>query len=211
MSKLIDKSLREFVDLLASGEPTPGGGSAAAMTGAQGAALVAMVCGLTAGRPKYAEHDGLARETIIAANAVKDGLLEALDRDSEAYQGVVAVFSMPKDSEEEKRARKAAMQQALKASTLSPYEMMKLSVAGLKLARAIAGKCNVNAASDLGVAALSLRAALEGGWSNVLINLGGIEDEAFVREYREKGEALLAEGLPMAAEVADWVKGAVQA
>ena len=207
MSKLIDKSLREFVDLLASGEPTPGGGSAAAMTGAQGAALVAMVCGLTAGRPKYAEHDGLARETIIAANAVKDGLLEALDRDSEAYLGVVAVFSMPKDSEEEKRTRKAAMQQALKASTLSPYEMMKLSAEGLRLARAVAGKCNVNAASDLGVAALSLRAALEGGWSNVLINLGGIEDEAFVREYREKGEALLEEGLSMAAVVADWVNG----
>lgn len=211
MSKLIDKSLREFVDLLASGEPTPGGGSAAAMTGAQGAALVAMVCGLTAGRPKYAEHDGLARETIIAANAVKDGLLEALDRDSEAYLGVVAVFSMPKDSEEEKQARKAAMQQALKASTLSPYEMMKLSVAGLKLARAMAGKCNVNAASDLGVAALSLRAALEGGWSNVLINLGGIEDEAFVKEYRDKGEALLAEGLPMAAVVAAWVNDVTRA
>ena len=207
MSKLIDKSLREFVDLLASGEPTPGGGSAAAMTGAQGAALVAMVCGLTAGRPKYAEHDGLARETIIAANAVKDGLLEALDRDSEAYLGVVAVFSMPKDSAQEKQARKAAMQQALKASTLSPYEMMKLSAEGLRLARAVAGKCNVNAASDLGVAALSLRAALEGGWSNVLINLGGIEDEAFVREYREKGEALLEEGLSMAAVVADWVNG----
>ena len=211
MSKLIDKSLREFVDLLASGEPTPGGGSAAAMTGAQGAALVAMVCGLTAGRPKYAEHDGLARETIIAANAVKDGLLEALDRDSEAYLGVVAVFSMPKDSAEEKQARKAAMQQALKASTLSPYEMMKLSVAGLKLARAMAGKCNVNAASDLGVAALSLRAALEGGWSNVLINLGGIEDEVFVKEYRDKGEALLSEGLPMAAVVAAWVNDVTRA
>ena len=211
MSKLIDKSLREFVDMLASGEPTPGGGSAAAMTGAQGAALVAMVCGLTAGRPKYAEHDGLARETIIAANAVKDGLLEALDRDSEAYLGVVAVFSMPKDSAEEKQARKAAMQQALKASTLSPYEMMKLSVAGLKLARAMAGKCNVNAASDLGVAALSLRAALEGGWSNVLINLGGIEDEAFVKEYRDKGEALLSEGLPMAAVVAAWVNDVTRA
>lgn len=67
MSKLIDKSLRDFVDMLASGEPTPGGGSAAAMTGAQGAALVAMVCGLTAGRQKYAEHDGLARETGAAA------------------------------------------------------------------------------------------------------------------------------------------------
>ena len=207
MSKLIDKSLREFVDLLASGEPTPGGGSAAAMTGAQGAALVAMVCGLTAGRQKYAEHDGLARDTLAAALEVKDGLLEALDRDSEAYQGVVAVFSMPKDSGEEKLARKAAMQQALKASTLSPYEMMKLSAEGLRLARAVAGKCNVNAASDLGVAALSLRAALEGGWSNVLINLGGIEDEAFVREYREKGEALLEEGLTMAAVVADWVNG----
>ena len=103
------------------------------------------------------------------------------------------------------------MQQALKASTLSPYEMMKLSVEGLRLARAVAGKCNVNAASDLGVAALSLRAALEGGWSNVLINLGGIEDEAFVREYREKGEALLEEGLSMAAVVADWVKSEVQA
>ena len=72
MSKLIEKSLREFVDLLASGEPTPGGGSAAAMTGAQGAALVAMVCGLTAGRQKYAEHDGLARDMLAAALEVQD-------------------------------------------------------------------------------------------------------------------------------------------
>lgn len=206
MSKLVDKSLREFVGLLASGEPTPGGGSAAAMTGAQGAALVSMVCGLTAGRQKYAAYDALARETGVRALAVKDSLLEALDHDSEAYQGVVAVFSMPKDSEEEKLARKAAMQQALKASTRSPYEMMELSVAGLKLAQAVIGKCNINAASDLGVAALSLRAALEGGWSNVLINLGGIEDENFVREYREKGEALLSEGLPMAEDAAAWVR-----
>ena len=75
----------------------------------------------------------------------------------------------------------------------------------------MAGKCNVNAASDLGVAALSLRAALEGGWSNVLINLGGIEDEAFVKEYREKGEAMLGEGLPLAAEVTDWVNDVTQA
>lgn len=206
MSKLVDMNLREFVELLSSGEPTPGGGSSAALTGAQGAALIAMVCGLTAGRKKYEEFDALARSTREQALSLKDALLEAMDQDSEAYRGVVAVFSMPKDSDEEKQARKTAMQSALKASTLSPYEMMDLSVQGLELAQAVIGKCNVNAASDLGVAALNLRAALEGAWSNVLINLDGIDDEAFVQGYRERGQEKLKMGLPLAEEVAAWVR-----
>ena len=210
MSKLADKNLRDFVDLLASGEPTPGGGSSAAMTGAQGAALISMVCGLTAGRQKYEQYDTLARDTREKALAVKDELLAAMDADSEAYRAVVAVFPMPRDTDEEKQARKAAMQAALKGSTISPYEMMALSVRGLRLAHRMIGKCNINAASDLGVGALSLRTALEGAWDNVLINLGGIEDEAFVREHREQGEALLREGLPMADEVAAWVRGTMQ-
>ena len=210
MSKLADKNLRDFVDLLASGEPTPGGGSSAAMTGAQGAALVSMVCGLTAGRKKYEEFDALARDTRGKALAVKDELLAAMDADSEAYRAVVAVFPMPKDTDEEKRARKAAMQAALKGSTISPYEMMALSVRGLRLAHRMIGKCNINAASDLGVGALSLRMALEGAWDNVLINLGGIEDEAFAREYREMGEKLLLEGRPLAEDVAAWVCSVMQ-
>ena len=206
MGKLADRTLREYVDLLASGEPMPGGGSSAALTGAQGAALIAMTCGLTAGRKMYEAFDNLARETREKALVVKEGLLAAVDADVQAYQGVVAVFSMPKETEEDRNARKAAMQKALKASTLSPCDMMELSVRGLRLAHELAGKCNVNAASDLGVASLSLRAALEGAYDNVRINLDGIEDRDFVKEYREKSEALLQEGLPLADKVAAWVR-----
>ncbi len=205
MSRLVDTTLREFTNLLASGEPTPGGGSAAAMTGAQGAALVAMVCGLTAGRKKYEEFDALARQTAEKALLLKDSLLEAMDLDSAAYEEVVAVFAMPKNTDEEKAARKAAMQQALKHSTQSPFHTMELAVEGLGLASAVLGKCNVNAASDLAVAASSLRTALEGGWFNVRINLGGIEDAAFVNEYERKGGRLLEEGLRLADAVARWV------
>ncbi len=209
MDQLVDKTLREFTDLLASGEPTPGGGSSAAMTGAQGAALVAMVCALTAGRKKYEEYDALARRTRIGAMRVQAALLEAMDLDSRAYEGVVAVFAMPKETEGEKAARRAAMQQALKDSTLSPLRTMELALEGLTLAAEMCGKCNVNAASDLAVAALSLRTALEGGWANVRINLSGIEDAAFTGEYDEKGRRLLEQGRSLADEVARWAGSAI--
>lgn len=196
--KLVEMTVSEFAAVMASDAPAPGGGSASALNGAIGAGLAAMVCALTVGKKKYAEYEALAVEAEKKAVALKDRFIEIIDTDTEAFNAVSAVFAMPKDTDEEKAARKAAMQEALKACTISPFEMMELATQALEVVTSLVGKSNASAASDLGCAALNLRSAIQGAWLNVCINVGGIQDEAFAKEYREKGEALLAKALPMA-------------
>ena len=196
--KLVEMTVSEFADVMASDAPAPGGGSASALNGAIGAGLAAMVCALTVGKKKYAEYEAQTAEIQKKALALKDRYIQIIDSDTEAFNAVSAVFAMPKDTDEEKAARKAAMQAALKLCTISPFEMMELACEALELVTALVGKSNASAASDLGCAALNLRSAIQGAWLNVCINVGGIQDEAFAKEYREKGEALLAKALPMA-------------
>ena len=199
--KLTEMTLPAFCELLGSDAPAPGGGSSAALTGALGVALTTMVAALTTGKEKYAEHETLMQEILKEGETLRLQLVDAIDRDTEAFNGVSAVFSMPKDTDDEKEARKQAMQNALKACTLTPFEMMECSLAALRLTKKALGKSNTNAASDLGVAALSLKAATQGAWLNILINIGGIRDENFVTEYRTKGENILKEVAPMADEI----------
>ena len=196
--QLKDMTVSTFLETLGSDAPAPGGGSASALMGALGAALSTMVASLTVGKEKYGEHEALMEEIIRKGWALRVQLTDVMDRDTEAFHGVTAVFSMPRGTEEEKAARKMAMQAALKACTRTPYEMMECSLAVLELAARALGRSNTNAASDLGVAALSLKAAIQGAWLNILINLGGIQDEDFVRQYREGGELILEKTLPLA-------------
>ena len=193
--KLTEMKVNDFIDLLASDAPAPGGGSASALAGAMGVGLSKMVAALTTGKAKYAEHEDTVQEILSKAGALTEKLTAAIDRDTEAFDGVSAVFAMPKGTDEEKAARKEAMQKALKEATLVPYETMELCLQSLN------GKTNTSAASDLGVASLNLKSAVQGAWLNVLINLSGIKDEAFVTEYKSKGEAILAEALPLADEI----------
>ncbi|WP_303146501.1 cyclodeaminase/cyclohydrolase family protein [uncultured Cloacibacillus sp.] len=199
--KLAEMQVTEFVNLMASDAPAPGGGSAAALEGALGAALTAMVCALTVGKKKYADVQELAVESQKKAEDLKARFVDVMDRDTEAFNAVSAVFAMPKDTDEQKAARKAAMQEALKGCTKTPFEMMQLACETLELTRSLVGRLNASAASDLGCSALSLRAAIQGAWLNVLINISGINDEAFAAEYRANGEALLAKALPLADEI----------
>ena len=199
--KLAEMQVTEFVNLMASDAPAPGGGSAAALEGALGAALTAMVCALTVGKKKYADVQELAVESQKKAENLKARFVDVMDRDTEAFNAVSAVFAMPKDTDEQKAARKAAMQEALKSCTKTPFEMMQLACETLELTRSLVGRLNASAASDLGCSALSLRAAIQGAWLNVLINISGIADEAFAAEYRKNGEALLAKALPLADEI----------
>ena len=199
--KLAEMPVTEFVNLMASDAPAPGGGSAAALEGALGAALTAMVCALTVGKKKYADVQELAVESQKKAEDLKARFVDVMDRDTEAFNAVSAVFAMPKDTDEQKAARKAAMQEALKGCTKTPFEMMQLACETLELTRSLVGRLNASAASDLGCSALSLRAAIQGAWLNVLINISGIADEAFAAEYRKNGEALLAKALPLADEI----------
>lgn len=196
--KLTEMQLRAFCELLASDAPAPGGGSASALAGAMGIGLAEMVANLTVGKKKYAEFEANALEMKTAAHKLVDDMIVSIDKDTEAFDGVSAVFAMPKDSEEEKAARKEAMQKALKEATLAPFGVMELCVEALTVVEKGLGKTNTSAASDLGVAALNLKSAVQGAWLNVLINLGGIKDEAFVSEYKNKGQALLEQALPMA-------------
>lgn len=203
--KLAELKTAEFVDLLASDAPAPGGGSAAALEGALGAALTAMVCGLTVGKKKYAEFEELAQSAQAKALDLKTRFVDVMDRDTEAFNVVSAAFGMPKATDEEKAARSAAIQKGLEGCTKTPFEMMELAVETLELTASILGKSNDSAASDLGVSALSLRAAIQGAWLNVLINIGSLKNKELAEDYRVKGEALLAKALPLADQIYETV------
>ena len=201
MTKLVDLKIHEFIDLLASDAPAPGGGSAAAVTSAVGTGLVHMVTQLTLGRKKYAEHDALMRELADQAIDVKKELLKCIDADTEAYNEVSSAYGLPKATDEEKAARSHAIQAALQTATCTPFKTMELSLDALRLAHRAMGKSNSNAASDLGVAALNLLAGVKGAWLNVEINLSSIKDEGFVKKYNDSGSKILTEANQLAQDI----------
>lgn len=197
--KLADMTVTTFTDTVASDAPAPGGGSVAALAGSIGAALTAMVGCLTQGRKKYADFAAYAAQVEEKGNDLKRRLMDVMDRDTEAFNLVSDAFGMSKTTDEEKAARSAAIQDGLKACTKTPMEMMELMDEAVTLADSLlrAG-FNDTAASDLGVAFLSLKAGIQGAWLNVLINIGSLKDRAFAEEYRTRGEAILAHALPLA-------------
>lgn len=191
-------TVTEFAALLGSDAPAPGGGSTAALEGALGAALTAMVCALTLGKKKYAEHQELASRTLEEARTLQTRFLELMDEDTRTFGEMSAAFALPKSTEEEKAARSAAIQRALARCTEAPFAMMELAAQTLELASAALGKTNASALSDLGVSALSLGSAIRGAWLNVLINTGSMKDTALAESYRSRGRALLDRALPLA-------------
>ena len=176
----------------------------AALSGSIGAALTAMVGNLTQGRKKYAQYADFAAQVEQKGNELKTQLLDVMDRDTEAFMLVSNAFAMPKATDEEKAARSAAIQEGLKGCTKTPMEMMELMDEAVSLAASLLDNgFNDTAASDLGVAFLSLKAGIQGAWLNVLINVGSLKDRAFAEAYRARGEALLSHALPIADECYD--------
>ena len=204
--KLTDMTVNDFTALLGSEAPAPGGGSAAALAGALGSALAAMVASLTFTKAKYAEHHELAHEIFDKAAELQKKLIVAIDEDTAAFNKIGEAFAMPKSTDEEKKARSAAIQDALVICTLSPLTIMKLSAEALKLTNELIGRSNTSAASDLGVSALMIRSALLGGWLNVLINIGSLKDLGLAASYKAEGEAILAEAIPMADAIYETIK-----
>lgn len=196
--KLAELRVTEFADLLASDAPAPGGGSAAALEAGLGAALAAMVCNLTVGKAKFAEHRAELETLEAHAQRLKVQLVDVMERDTEAFHAVTAAFALPKADDTQKAARSAAIQEALKGCTGTPMEAMELAAEALELTAHILPHFNETAASDLGVAALSLRAGICGAWLNVRINISGLKDQTFAAQYRARGEALLEKSLPLA-------------
>lgn len=198
---LADKEIRAFVELLGSDAPAPGGGAAAALAGALGAALSSMVCSLTIGRKSCADFQQIAEDGRREATAQADGFLALMERDAETFGAMGEAFKMPKDTDEQRAARSAAIQSGLSACTAPPFEMMEAAYDALELTKSLVGRTNEQAVSDLGVSALALRAAIQSAWLNVLININSMKDRALADDYRAKGEALLARALPLAEEI----------
>lgn len=199
--ELTQRTITEFVTLLASEAPAPGGGSAAALSGALGAALAGMVCSLTVGKPRYAEYQELVEKSRTHANQLNARFLELMEQDNAVYQTMSAAFRMPKETEKEKDLRSAAIQESLKGCTETPLEQMELALETLTLTAKLVGHSNASAVSDLGVAALSLRAAMQSAWLNVRINIGSFHNKELAESYRKRGEELLEKALPLAEEI----------
>ncbi len=183
-----DNTIQQFIDELASPSPAPGGGAAAAMAGALGAALVAMVCRLTIGRKNYESVSPELEGILTRVEARRRLLLELMDADAAAYADVIATYKLPKESEPEKAARTAAIQDALKRAAEIPFQIAGACADVLDMVLPVAAKGNKNAASDAGSAALLCEAGLRGAILNVEINLGLIKDETYVQEMRKRLE-----------------------
>lgn len=189
---LAQMKLTEYLDAMASDAPAPGGGSAAALCGAQGAGLTAMVAGLTMGKKKYAPYAKICQEVREEALLLTEQLKAQIDRDTQAFNLVAEAFRMPKTSEEEKAARSGAIREGMLVSTQVPFETMQLALKALQCAHRLLNGFNEGAASDLGVAAENLRTCVRGAWMNVCINLGSLKDEEKAAFYREQGGQILS-------------------
>ncbi|MDR3590589.1 MAG: cyclodeaminase/cyclohydrolase family protein [Negativicutes bacterium] len=207
--RLIEYQVKDFVELLASDAPAPGGGSTAALLGSLGAALTVMVANLTTGREKFKDSEPLVQELLGASRELSRELLVLIDRDTEAFNKVMAALNMPKTTEDEKRRRATALQAGLRFATEVPFAIMEKSAAALALVAKAVNKTNPSAMSDLGVGAGCLLGAVQGGWLNVLINLGGIKDEAFVASYKERGKRIVSESREVAGRLEKEIEAAL--
>jgi formiminotetrahydrofolate cyclodeaminase len=181
-TQLTDLSVQAFLERLGSSDPVPGGGSAAALATAMGAALVAMVAELTIGRPAYAEHETTIRHLRFDALDRRTELLSLAQEDATAYDVVVRARHMPKDSEADRAARTSALQEAMREAARIPLRAAVVGSEVLDLAERIAPIGNRNAASDAGVAAQLAAAGLRGALLNVRINLPYLADDDPLRQ-----------------------------
>jgi len=195
------KTVAQFLDELASQAPVPGGGSGAALVGALGAALASMVCNLTVGKPKYADVQGEIQTLLAQTEALRARLTALIDEDIAVYYRLSSAYKMPKETEEQKAARTAAIQDILRDATKVPMQIAEACVQVLQLCKPIAEKGNVGAVSDAGVAALLAEAALRSAALNVLINLAAIKDAEFAARERAALESLLAGKAEMKEEI----------
>ncbi len=186
-----DMTIQEFLDGLASKTSTPGGGGAAAVSGAMGAALLSMVSNFTVGKKGYEGVEDLCKEKLEKSEILRAQLTDAIKDDVDAFNRVMASYGMPKETDEEKAARAAEIQAALKEATDVPLQCAKLCREVINLSQPVADKGNNNVISDAGVAVLAGYAGLRSAALNVYINIGGIKDKEFADDRRQQLETLL--------------------
>jgi glutamate formiminotransferase/formiminotetrahydrofolate cyclodeaminase len=190
---LMSMTVSRFVNEVSTESPAPGGGSVAALMGSLGAALATMVANLTVGKRGYEAAWQELTDVAERGQALKDRLARAVDEDADAFNRVMDAMRLPKGTPEQQTARDRAIAEANKAAAEVPLQTARYCLAAIELAGLAANKGNRHSSSDAGVAALAARAGVEGAVLNVLINLGGIKDEAFKQRCVQETSALAAD------------------
>lgn len=194
----IDKSIKQYVEETASGDPTPGGGSVSAVAASLGAALTSMVYNLTEGKKSYKELDEKDRKELDSNfEEIKKSIQRLnnfVDEDTKAFDDVMKAFKMPKETDEEKQERSDAIQAGYKKALELPLDCAKEWKRVLELQDVFANYGNVNAITDVGVGALLAYTGLEGALLNVSINLNSIKDDDYREEKTKEAEELLKVG-----------------
>lgn len=179
MTEIKDKSIENFLAELASKQATPGGGSVAALLGAQAAALVSMVCHLTIGKPKYASVETEMQTLLLEAEELRTALTEMIKADIDCFNQLMACYGLPKANDQEKAHRTLKIQQALKQATLVPLECARACSQAIQLSHIAAEKGHLGVISDAGVAVMSAYAGLKSAALNVQINAASLNDRDF--------------------------------
>ncbi len=208
---LVSETVQDYCERLASNEPTPGGGSAAAVAGALAAASAAMAASFTVGKKKFADVQTDIERILKVLNTQQQELLELADADAEAYSKVGAAYGMPRDTDAEKQARQQAIQEALMAAAEVPMGVVEACTAVIAILPELADKCNPNLISDVGVGAELGSAALAAAQLNVEVNLALIKDEDYNSQKRRRLSQLATEAGEAAEQAIEKVKEAIVA
>jgi len=204
--RFAEMALADLIDAFSSTDAVPGGGSAAALAGTVGVSLLLMVAGLPKTKTGAPEETADLAEASSRLHPLRDGLLDLVDRDSDAYREVLAALRLPKGSEAEKATRTEAIDRATRSATDAPLDVMRLCQQALRGAVVVASNGSRKTTSDVGVAVELLVAALRGARLNVEINLAGLDDEPYTARIKEEVDELVVDG----AEDAERARRALQ-
>jgi formiminotetrahydrofolate cyclodeaminase len=200
-----DLSVGAFIDRLASSDPVPGGGSASAVAGSIAAALITMVTALSTGRERYAAHEAMYAWTAGEGRRLSKRLLALADEDALAFGGFAAAMKQPRATDAEREVRIVALRAAARAASQVPMLCLDACRDVVVAAESLAGRSNINAASDVLVAAVLGEAAAAGAAANVRINLPSVGDDAFAVELTERVDGTLHEVARLAARAREVV------
>ena len=191
---MLEKKTTEFLEVLSSAEPVPGGGGASAAVGAFASALGMMVANLTVGKKKYADVEEEIQSVRSQLKVLQDKLIDLTDKDAEAFAPLSAAYGLPKDTEEQKDTKARIMEGALYDASVVPIEIMETVLEVMRLLKILGEKGSRIAVSDVGVGVLFAQAALEGASLNVFINTKLMKDRERAEKLNQKTESMIAEG-----------------
>jgi glutamate formiminotransferase/formiminotetrahydrofolate cyclodeaminase len=201
--------LSDFADETASESPAPGGGSIAAYIGSLGVSLATMVANLSSHKKGWDERWEEFSDWAEKGQQFKDELLRLVDADTKAFNGIMNAMSLPKGTDEEKAARKQAMNEATKVAIEIPFKVMQLSYDSMEVIKAMAEVGNPNSVSDAGVGALCARSAVMGAFMNVRINASGYDDKGFVDDVLKKGKEIEKKAIALEGEILNIVNSKI--